>query len=45
MVAEELRSLKKPVMAVPTDVSDEGQVNELIKKDPGNVRHRRHIGE
>ncbi len=31
-VAEELRSLKKPAMAIPTDISDEGQVNELVKK-------------
>ena len=31
-VAEELRSLKKAALAMPTDVSDEGQVNELVKK-------------
>jgi NAD(P)-dependent dehydrogenase (short-subunit alcohol dehydrogenase family) len=31
-VAEELRSLKKAAMAIPTDVSDESQANELVKK-------------
>lgn len=31
-VAEELRSLKKSVIAVPTDVSDEDQVDRLVKK-------------
>jgi len=31
-VAEELRSLKRDGLAIPTDVSDEGQVNQLVKK-------------
>jgi len=31
-VAEELRSLKKSAIAVPTDVSDEDQVSHLVKK-------------
>jgi 2-hydroxycyclohexanecarboxyl-CoA dehydrogenase len=31
-VAEELRSLKREALAIPTDVSEEGQVNELVKK-------------
>jgi 3-oxoacyl-[acyl-carrier protein] reductase len=31
-VAEELRSLKKSAIAVPTDVSDEDQVNHLVKE-------------
>ncbi len=31
-VAEELRSLKKSAIALPTDVSDENQVNYLVKK-------------
>ena len=37
-VAEELRSLKKEAIAVPTDVSNEDQVNHLVKNDPGGVR-------
>ncbi len=31
-VAEELRSLKKDAIAVPTDISDEGQVNSLVQR-------------
>jgi NAD(P)-dependent dehydrogenase (short-subunit alcohol dehydrogenase family) len=31
-VAEELRSLKREVIAIPTDVCDEIQVNQLVKK-------------
>jgi NAD(P)-dependent dehydrogenase (short-subunit alcohol dehydrogenase family) len=31
-VAEELRSLKKSAIALPTDVSDEDQVSHLVKK-------------
>lgn len=31
-VAEEIRSLKKSAIAVPTDVSDENHVNHLVKK-------------
>ncbi len=31
-VAEELRSLKKDAIAIPTDISDEDQVNQLVKK-------------
>jgi NAD(P)-dependent dehydrogenase (short-subunit alcohol dehydrogenase family) len=31
-VAEEVRSLRKEALAVPTDVGDEEQVNELVKR-------------
>jgi NAD(P)-dependent dehydrogenase (short-subunit alcohol dehydrogenase family) len=31
-VAEELRSIRKSVIAIPTDVSDEDQVNHLVNK-------------
>ncbi len=31
-VVEELRSLRKEAMAVPTDVADEGQVNQMVAK-------------
>ena len=31
-VAEQLRSLRKDAIAIPTDVADEGQVNQLVKK-------------
>lgn len=31
-VAEELRSLKKDAIAIATDISDEDQVNQLVKK-------------
>jgi NAD(P)-dependent dehydrogenase (short-subunit alcohol dehydrogenase family) len=31
-VAEQLRSLRKDAIAIPTDVTDEGQVNHLVKK-------------
>lgn len=31
-VAEELRSIRKSVIAIPTDISDEDQVNHLVKK-------------
>jgi len=30
-VAEELRSLKKEAIAVPTDVSNENQINHLVE--------------
>jgi len=31
-VAEELRSLRKEAVAIPTDVTDEDQVNGMVKK-------------
>jgi len=31
-VAEQLRSLRRDTIAIPTDVTDEGQVNHLVKK-------------
>ncbi|MEW6375768.1 MAG: SDR family oxidoreductase, partial [Thermodesulfobacteriota bacterium] len=31
-VVEELRSLKKDALAVPTDISDEDQVNHMVKR-------------
>lgn len=41
-VAEELRSLKKEAIAVPTDVSNEDQVNHLVKMTLEAFNHSYH---